>query len=73
MSYRKPVEENPKKFGGQPVFRDTRVPVYLLDEYIKAGYSLEEFANMYSLNISLVREVHNLDLDSDRRGGFVFA
>ena len=73
MSYRSPVEENPKKFGGQPVFRDTRVPVYLLDEYIKAGYTLEEFADMYDLNISLVRDVYNLNLDSDHEGDFVFA
>ena len=57
----RPIEENPKKLGGEPVFRDTRVPVYLLNEYIKAGYTLEEFADMYSIDIDLVKEVHNLN------------
>lgn len=29
--------------GGTPVFKDTRVPVRTLFEYLENGYSLEEF------------------------------
>ena len=37
------VTRNPDVRGGAPVFRDTRVPVQTLLDYLEAGDSIDEF------------------------------
>lgn len=37
------IEINQKVMGGTPVFRDTRVPVQTLLDYLEAGDSIIEF------------------------------
>ena len=34
---------DPARMGGEPCFRDTRLPVRILFEYLGGGYSLEDF------------------------------
>jgi uncharacterized protein (DUF433 family) len=34
---------DPERLGGEPVFKDTRVPVRSLFEHLRAGYSLDLF------------------------------
>lgn len=37
------VSVDPDRLGGEPVFRDTRVPLQALFDYLKAGYDLATF------------------------------
>jgi len=37
------VSVNAERLGGEPVFRDTRVPVRVLFEYLEGGLSIEQF------------------------------
>jgi len=37
------VSVDPERLGGEPVFRDTRVPVRVLFEYLGGGYTVEQF------------------------------
>jgi uncharacterized protein (DUF433 family) len=48
------IEVNPKKMGGTPVFRETRIPVYVLFDYLEEGYSVEEFLNQHDIDPDLV-------------------
>jgi uncharacterized protein (DUF433 family) len=41
------ITVNPNILGGVPVFKDTRVPVRTLFEYLERGYSLEEFLECF--------------------------
>jgi uncharacterized protein (DUF433 family) len=41
------ITVNPNILGGAPVFKGTRVPVRTLFEYLKRGYSLEEFLECF--------------------------
>lgn len=34
---------NPERMSGAPCFRGTRIPVQMLIDHLKAGYSLDEF------------------------------
>ncbi|MCS3635920.1 uncharacterized protein (DUF433 family) [Salinibacter ruber] len=43
------VEKSPEKLGGTPVFRGTRIPVYVFIDYLKEGYSVEEFLGQYDV------------------------
>ena len=45
---------DPEILGGTPVFKNTRVPVRTLFEYLAANYSLEEFLEAFP---SVSREV----------------
>jgi len=47
------IEVNPKKLGGTPVFRGTRIPVYVLLDYFEEGYSTEEFLEQYDIDPDL--------------------
>jgi len=38
---------DPDVLGGTPVFKDTRVPLRTLFEYLENGYSLEEFLECF--------------------------
>jgi uncharacterized protein (DUF433 family) len=40
--------------GGTPVFRETRIPVYVLFDYLEEGYSVEEFLNQHDIDPDLV-------------------
>ncbi len=42
-----PITTNPNTLGGTPVFSGTRVPVKTLFDYIRWGYSLEEFLEYF--------------------------
>ena len=41
------IEINPKKLGGKPVIRGTRIPVYLILEMLANGMSVEEILKEY--------------------------
>ncbi len=41
------IEINPKKMGGKPVIRGTRIPVYLILELLANGWSFEEILESY--------------------------
>ena len=41
------ITVNPNILGGAPVFKETRVPVRTLFEYLERGYSLEEFLECF--------------------------
>lgn len=43
------VEKSPEKLGGTPVFWGTRIPVYVFIDYLKEGYSAEEFLGQYDV------------------------
>ncbi len=42
-----PITIDPGILGGTPVFRGTRVPIKTLFDYIRWGYSLEEFFDCF--------------------------
>lgn len=37
------VSVDSERLGGEPVFRDTRVPIRVLFEYLEGGDSIEQF------------------------------
>jgi uncharacterized protein (DUF433 family) len=37
------IVKDPQILGGEPVFRDTRVPFQALMDYLEGGQSLDEF------------------------------
>ena len=43
MKANDPVTVDPDILGGTPVFKDTRVPVKTLSDYLEGNYTLEEF------------------------------
>ena len=47
MNPRDFVTVDPEILGGTPVFKNTRVPVRTLFEYLVANYSLEEFLEAF--------------------------
>ena len=48
------VEKSPDKLGGTPVFQGTRIPVYLLFDYLRDGYTIENFLRQYDIEPTLV-------------------
>ena len=53
MNTKNPVEVNPKKMSGAPVFTGTRVPINHLFEYLESGETLPEFLRQFP---SVMRE-----------------
>jgi uncharacterized protein (DUF433 family) len=52
------VTIDPDILGGAPVFKNTRVPVRTLFEYLENDYSVEEFLECFpSVSRALVRQV----------------
>ncbi|MBL8187823.1 MAG: DUF433 domain-containing protein [Acidobacteria bacterium] len=49
-----PITIDPEILGGTPVFKGTRVPVKTFFDYLRWGYSLEEFFDFFP---SVTREV----------------
>jgi uncharacterized protein (DUF433 family) len=41
------ININPEIMGGEPVFRGTRVPIYIFWDYLEGGYSMDEFLAQY--------------------------
>lgn len=54
MSFTELIEVNPRKLGGMPVFRGTRIPVARLFDYLEAGSSVEDFIDEYEIDPELV-------------------
>ncbi len=54
MNSRDLITIDPDILGGTPVFKDTRVPVKTLFEYLENDYSLEEFVECFP---SVTREM----------------
>ena len=49
---------DPEILGGVPVFKNTRVPIKTLFEYLENNYSLEEFLECFpSVSRELARQV----------------
>ncbi|WP_456365376.1 DUF433 domain-containing protein [Thermococcus sp.] len=55
------IEINPKKMGGKPVIKGTRVPVYFMLELLANGWSFEDILENYP---QLTREDLNAILKS---------
>ena len=43
------IEKNPKICGGKPVFKGTRIPVYIVLDPLSAGESVENILKNYPL------------------------
>ncbi|WP_456393423.1 DUF433 domain-containing protein [Persephonella sp.] len=41
------IKRDPKICGGRPVFKGTRIPIYLILDYLSAGESIEEILENY--------------------------
>jgi uncharacterized protein (DUF433 family) len=54
---------DPEVLGGTPVFKDTRVPVATLFDYLEDNYSLEEFLDCFP---TVSREVATLVLKQSK-------
>jgi len=48
------IEVNPKKLGGTPVFRGTRIPVRILFDYLDEGGTVNTFLDQYDIDPDLV-------------------
>ena len=46
MKY-KYIERNPNVFGGKPVFKGTRIPIYLILDFLSAGETINEILENY--------------------------
>ncbi|MCG3217606.1 MAG: DUF433 domain-containing protein [Candidatus Heimdallarchaeota archaeon] len=46
-SFRHRIETNPKVMVGQPVIKDTRIPVYIILQMLKDGASFEKIKAEY--------------------------
>ena len=47
MTYKQRIEINPKKLGGKPVIKGTRIPVSLILNLLAKGYSIECIVGAY--------------------------
>ena len=63
-----PIEVSPKKLGGKPVFRGSRIPVSHLSQYLEQGYSVEEFIELHDVDPEVVRAVYEQNFRSDESG-----
>lgn len=48
------IEVNPQKLGGTPVFRKTRIPVYVFFDYLSEGHTVEEFVDQHDIDPEVV-------------------
>ena len=55
MSFTERIEINPRKLGGVPAFRGTRIPVSRLFDYLETGSSVEDFIGEYEIDPERVR------------------
>jgi len=55
------ISVSPEILGGTPVFKNTRVPVKILFDYINGGESIQEFLDNYpSVNKSMPQRIVSL-------------
>ncbi len=47
MKY-KYIERSPNVLGGKPVFKETRIPVYLILDFLSAGETINEILENYT-------------------------
>lgn len=47
------IEVNPRKCGGVPVFRDTRIPVWILFDYLEGHDGLQGFEDAYGEQVDM--------------------
>ena len=66
-----PIEVSPKKLGGKPVFRGTRIPISYLSQYLEHGYTVEEFIELHDVDPEIVRRVYEENFRDDHEGGKV--
>jgi Uncharacterized conserved protein len=64
-----PIEVSPRKHGGDPVFRGTRIPISFLAQYLKHGYTVEDFIEQYDIDPDLVHEVYRRKFSDDSERG----
>jgi len=64
-----PIEVSPKKHGGKPVFRGTRIPISHLSQYLEHGYSVEEFIELHDVDPEIVRTVYKENFEDDQERG----
>lgn len=56
------VWQDPERVSGQPCFFGTRVPIQNLFDYLEGGYTVEDFAQRFTLDIEQVNGVLRLGL-----------
>ena len=64
-----PIEVDPKKMSGKPVFRGTRIPVFFLSQYLNDGYTVEDFIDVYDIGPDLVWQVYRENFQDGRESG----
>lgn len=47
MNSQNPIELNPRKMSGTPVFRDTRVPIQNLFDCLEEGETIDQFIDQF--------------------------
>jgi uncharacterized protein (DUF433 family) len=47
MRYQERIEINPKILGGKPVFKGTRIPIYIILQMLRGGSSFAEIIKEY--------------------------
>lgn len=63
------IEVNPKKLGGKPVFRDTRIPISYLAQYVNEDRTVQDFIDDFDIDPSLVRKVYEEEFEDDATSG----
>lgn len=48
------IEKSPSKLGGTPVFAGTRIPVYVLFDYLRDGHTVDDFLEQYDVDADLI-------------------
>lgn len=61
-----PIEIDPEKLGGKPVFRGTRIPISFLAQYLNDGYTVEDFIEVYDIDPELVWQVYSEKFQDDQ-------
>lgn len=68
-----PIEVSLGKRGGEPVFRGTRIPIAYLSQYLRHGYTVEDFIEQYDVDPELVREVYRQKFSDGSERGSIHA
>lgn len=63
------IEKTKNKQGGTPVLRGTRLPVKQLIEYIREGYSFEQYARIFEVDPELARRAYKEAVSETRTQG----